>query len=321
MTSVKHLEKIAIIGATGHIGEVFLNALLKTGKHTITALTRAETKGTFPDAVKRVQVDFAKEETLVAALEGQQFVIITLAVMAPPDIHSRIVSAADKAGVPYVMPNFYGADIRSPKFGEGNFGALLKKQLAEMDQADISYISLACGVWYEWSLALGEPWFGFAIAARKATFFDDGQTAVRVSTWTQCGRAVAALLSLPETGASPCVADWKNEPLYLTSFEVSQRAMLDSLHRVLGTTDADWEIRHEDTAQRIRDGAAEMAKGNRTGVAKSMYGKLFQDTREGLLKISKEPANKALGLPEESLDEATKAAVDMVARGWTPSKR
>ncbi|KAI1084689.1 hypothetical protein F5B20DRAFT_217916 [Whalleya microplaca] len=318
MDPTKPLEKIAIIGATGHIGEVFVAALLKTGKHSITALTRAESKRILPEGVKRAQVDYDNQESLVAALQGQQFLIITLAVRAPPDTHGKIIQAAAKAGVPYVMPNFYGSDIRNPKLGDDKFGAIIKQQVSEMENLGVSYISLACGTWYEWSLALGEKWFGFTIPERKVTFFDDGKTVVNVSTWSLCGRAIAALLSLPESGASPALSDWKNEPLYIASFQVSQRDMLDSLHRVLGTTDSDWDIKYESTAKRAQEGMGEFSRGIRTGIAKYMYAKLFISSRAGEFDNPKGVANKVLGLPEESLDEATGRAVHMVESGWNP---
>jgi uncharacterized protein YbjT (DUF2867 family) len=294
-----------------------VSALLKTGKHTITALTRAASRGVLPAGVKRVQVDYNDQETLVAALRGQDFLIITLAVRAPGDTHSKLVQAAAAAGVPYVMPNNYGSDIRNPKLAEDTYGAVIKEQIDEIERLGVAYVSLACAVWYEWSLALGEPWFGFDIKARKVTFFDDGKTVVNTSTWEQCGRAVAALLSLPETGASPALADWKNEPVYIRSFQVSQREMLDSLHRVLGTTDADWTISYEPAAKRAQDGQAELANGVLTGVAKTMYAKYFMRSKAGELDFPKLD-NAVLGLPEESLDEATKRAVEMVESGWNP---
>jgi uncharacterized protein YbjT (DUF2867 family) len=182
--------------------------LVENGQHDLTALTRPETKRTLPEGVKRIQVDFSNQDSLVAALREQEFLIITLAVTVDPEVHNNIVYAAASAGVPYVMPNFYGSDIRNPKLGDEPFGAVIKHQLGEMERLGVSYVSLDCGTWYEWSVALGESWFGFIIPERKVTFFDDGETHVSVSTWPQCGRAVAALLSLSKSGASPCLADW-----------------------------------------------------------------------------------------------------------------
>jgi hypothetical protein len=222
------------------------------------------------------------------------------------------------------MPSFYGSDIRNPKLASEAFGAVIKAQLDEMESLGLSYVSLACGTWYEWSLALGDAWFGFQIKDRKVTFFDNGKTIVNVSTWELCGRAVAALLNLPESesGASPSLSDWKNEPVYIRSFRVSQRDMLDSLHRVLNTTDEDWVISYEPAAKRAQDGLEEFSnKGIITGMAKNMYAKLFIRSKAGELDYPKGPkglANKVLGLPEESLDGATKRAVKMVESGWNP---
>lgn len=283
----------------------------------MTALCRPESEKALPFGVKKVQVDFEDKNSLVAALKGQQFLVVSLPVTAPPGLHSRIIEAAADAAVSYVMPNLYGADIRDPKLREERVGALIQQMIAHIDGLSISYVTMACGTWYEWSLALGEQWFGFSIKERKVTFVDDGQTILKVSTWLHCGRALAALLSLPESGASPCLSDWKNEPLYISSFHVSQRDMLDSFHRVLGTTDKDWDIRYVPAEERIQEGEEEYTKaGIRTGIAKSLYGQLFKRSRACMIDKSKSSANEVLRLPEENIDEATKRAIDMVESGW-----
>lgn len=298
---------------------MFVSNLLETGKHTITALTRAESKGTIPEGVLRAVVNYDDQESLVSALRGQDFLIITLAVRAPPDTHSKIVQAAAAAGVPWIMPSWYGIDISNPTTLTERSGDIIMKQLAEIESLPgLSYVSLACGVWYEWSLALGDAWFGFTIQERKVTFFDDGRTVVSVSTWPQCGRAVASLLSLPESGSSPALSDWKNGVLYLRSFKVSQRDMLDSLHRVLGTSDADWTISYQPAAQRAQQGLEEFSKGMFTGMAKSTYANHFIREAAGELEYSSDLDHERLGLPEEALDEATRRAVEMVESGWNP---
>jgi hypothetical protein len=288
----------------------------------VTALTRAGSGSKLPDGVKAVEVDYNSEASIVSALQGQQFLAISLAVSAPPDLHSRIVAAAAKAGVPYVMPNTYGYPVSSAadiKPGDTYTQLVLDRQ-AEVQATGVSAaVPLACGFWYEWSLATGEQWFGFTIKERKVTFFDDGRRTITVSTWDQCGRALAALLSLPESGASPSLADFKNGTVAIYSFRVSQRDMLDSLHRVLGTTDADWEITYEPTAKRIQDGAAELQQGKMTGFAKMLYGRGFQPSNDKAdYAGTRETANEVLGLPKEDLDEATKRAVEMVENGWNP---
>jgi saccharopine dehydrogenase-like NADP-dependent oxidoreductase len=122
--------------------------LLKAGKHTITALTRKESKGTVPEGIKAVQVDYDDDASVVAALKGQQFLIITLSVRAPPDLHGKIVAAAVKAGVTYVMPNAYGFDITNDIMAtETGFGKASRAIITGTQAAGASTFSVVCGFW------------------------------------------------------------------------------------------------------------------------------------------------------------------------------
>ncbi|KAH6623690.1 hypothetical protein F5144DRAFT_595814 [Chaetomium tenue] len=319
-TATKPLERVAIIGASGRIGGAFAKSLLATGQHTVTALTRAGSNSTLPEGVTKIAVNYDDEASLVAALQGQQFLAITLGVDAPPDLHGRIAAAAGKAGVSYIMPNAYGFPPASNPSPDDIYAKFALQRVADVTGNGVSAaLTMSCGFWYEWSLALGNEWFGFEIRERKVTFFDDGLRTITVSTWDQCGRALAALLSLPETGASPSLADFKNGQVLVHSFRVSQRDMLDSLHRVLGTTDADWEISYEPVAKRVKEGAAELKKGNRRGFAKTLYGGVFDAANDSSdFAGTSKTATEILGLPKEDLDEATKRTVDMVMNEWKP---
>ncbi|KAK4152404.1 hypothetical protein C8A00DRAFT_44556 [Chaetomidium leptoderma] len=325
--SAAPLSKVAIVGASGRIGGAFAKALLQTGKHSVTALTRAGSKSKLPAGVKVIEVDYEDEPSLVAALKGHQFLAISLGVSAAHDVHAKIVTAAGKAGVPYIMPNAYGYPTSDKARPDDMYTQVVHDRVNDVASNGVSSsIVLACGFWYEWSLGLGEAWFGFTIKDRKVTFFDDGKRVITVSTWDQCGRALAALLSLPESGASsgsaaaaPSVADFKGKTLAISSFRVSQRDMLDSLHRVLGTTDADWEITHEPTAKRVREGGRDFQNGDRMGFARKLYGDIFSaDNEVSDYAGTQQTADKVLGLPREDLDEATRRTVEMVESGWNP---
>jgi hypothetical protein len=306
--------------ATGRIGGSFAQSLVQTGKHTVTALTRHDSQAKLPDGVQAIRVNYDDEASLIKALEGQQFLIITLSVRAPPDLHGRITAAAGKAGVPYIMPNAYGNPVNPDGIKEYDvYSSSTLERINDVHNAGSSSIYLPCGFWYEWSLACGEPWFGFTIKDRKVTFFDDGKRILSVSTWNQCGRAIAGLLSLPEAGETPSLAQFKNDKVLINSFRVSQRDMLDSLHRVLGTTDDDWEISYETSEKRIADGAAELAQGIFSGFAKMLYGGAFLPAnQESDFAGTMELANGILGLPKEDLDEATRRVVDMIQDNWNP---
>jgi hypothetical protein len=293
---------------------------VETGKHTVTALTRADSKGEIPSGVEAIKVDYDDEASLVEALKGQQFLIITLGVRVPEAVHDKIVAAAGKAGVPYVLPNSYGYPVQEKLAQEGDqTSKVIIDRINSVRATGVSTpIVLSCGIWYEWSLALGDFWFGINIKDRRVTFYDDGKRVITSSTWNQCGRGVAALLGLPESGPSPSLADYKDKSVLINSFRVSQRDMLDSVNRVLGTKDADWDISYETTAKRIQDGLQEMKNGVFTGYAKMLYARVFAPSNPNSDFASERTDNKALGLPVEDLDEATKRAVEMVKSGWTP---
>ena len=285
----------------------------------MTAITRQGSKGEFPAGVKIARVDYENEDSLVAALRGQQFFIITLSVYAPADTHSKLVKAAAKAGVPYIMPNAYGSDVANESlFDERIYVSNSIEGCNEIQSLGASYIAMVCGFWYEWSLALGDNFFGINIKDRRATFFDAGTEPINVSTWEQCGRAIAGLLSLPESGADPALSQWKNKPFYCASFRVSQRDMLDSVHRVIGTSDKDWTITHAPSAQRYEEAIEELQAGQPMGRVKAMYTRVFFPNGGGDFESTRGLSNDVIGLPKEKLDEASARAVKMVESGWNP---
>jgi len=332
--------------AGGSVGSHIAHALLATGQHTVTALTRTSSTTVLPKGVIPFPVDYSSPASLVSALKDQkiQVLVITLSVQASEDTHRMLVAAAAEAGVPYVMPNCYSVVIpdevlrKESLAGELAMGYIRDVQsLTSTTSTSTStfsewgspaWIALACSFWYEYSLSGGYlktplDLFGFDFHSRKAVFFDDGTAKINTSTWEQCGRAVASLLSLkefPEDAADDreevlTVSSWRNRPLRISSFYISQRDMLDSIHRVMGTTDADWEIVHENSAERYKAAVETMKTGDRAAFGRAMYTRIFfaDANRPGQHYASVEGIfNEQLGLPVEDLDEATRRAIDMV---------
>jgi hypothetical protein len=147
------------------------------------------------------------------------------------------------------------------------------------------------------------------------TLYDDGTKRVNMSTWDLCGRAIANLVKLPDDGEL-ALQDWSNKGLYISSFLISQRDILDSLHRVLGTSDADWNVSYQPTQERYDEGKRELAAGQRTGFAKAMYARIFFPNGRGDYETGWGVDNEKLGIEKEDLDEATRRAVGMVAGGF-----
>ncbi|KAL4923346.1 aromatic alcohol reductase [Aspergillus undulatus] len=319
------IERVAIVGAGGSVGKPIAQELLKTGQHTVTALTRKDSTSPLPDGVKAIHVDYNDEDALVVALKDQQCLIITLAVTVPPETEGKLIRAAALAGVPYVMPNTWGGDIENerlrkdvPIIGEG-----YKKACDAIEAEGVaSWIALACGFWYEFSLVTAEESFGFNFQSKKVTFYDDGKTKINVSTWEQCGRAVASLLSLKElpedeNDQRPTLSNWRNKPVYIDSFLVSQRDMFESWKRVSGDKDEDWTVAFEPSADRWARGVELLKKGDRAGLVMAMYARVFYPNGDGNYAARNGLHNDLLALPKEELDDRTAVAKGMLERGYS----
>lgn len=133
------------------------------------------------------------------------------------------------------------------------------------------------------------------------------------------GRAIASLLSLKiypdnEKDESVYLSQWNNQIVYFDSFYVSQRDMLASVLRVTGDQEGDWKISYEDVEKRYERGTKLFQKeGKVVGMGIMLYARMFFKDRAG--DYNSKLQNDVLGLPKESLDEATKEAVRMAKAG------
>lgn len=304
------------------MGTYLADALLKTGKHSITAITREGSKSKIPAGVNVATVDYDNEDSLVNALKGHQFLTISLSTFAPPESQHKLIRAAAKAGVPWVMPNCYGTDFCNKSLAQENMtGPAMLDAVEAAEQTGISWVAMCSNFWYEYSIAQGNPWYGIDIKNKKATFYDDGKTIVNTSTWQQCGRAFASLLSLKElpedeNDKSPTISQWRNKPLYISSFRTCQREILDSIQRVTGQSDKDWTIEFEKSDARQKRGLELLKQGDHSGFVLAMYARTFFPNGDADTETKRGLANDALGLPKEDQDEASNRAIEMVQSGW-----
>jgi hypothetical protein len=292
--------------------------LLKIGQYKVTAITRKEGGSQIPPGVEVRKVDYDDQLSLIQALQGTEMLIITMSVMAPRDTQSKIINAAAEANVPWVIPNEWGCDYGNEEMVKDIIiGQAVLNTRAQIERlGKSSWVGITCGFWYEYSLSRSPAMYGFDFANRAVTFYDDGNTHINTSTWRQCGRAVASLLSLkiePDrpNDKSPCLAKFKNDSVYISSFNVSQRDMLASAMRVTGTTEKDWKINYEPSNERYKAGRELFQKGDSIGIAKMLYSRIFYPDGCGDFEAKYGLNNDMLGLPKENIDEATKAAIQM----------
>jgi hypothetical protein len=303
-----YIKNVAIVGAGGNCGGFMAKSLLATGKHTVTAISRtgSSNTGDLPEGIKVASIDYDNPSTIVEALKGQDALIITLGVMAPPDTQSKLIQAAADANVPWVLPNEWSPDSADDGLAQdvGLFAVLRKAPELIAKIGKSSYIAVTTGFWYEWSLAIKNA-YGFDFANKQVTLFDEGETKIGTSTWPQVGRAVAALMSL----SSEELKQFKNKQVYVNSFTLSQKDMLESVLRVTGDKIDDWTVTKEPAKERYTQGIEAMQKGDRGGFVRMMYTRVFYPDGCGDYETNKGVSNEVLGLPKEDLDEATKVAI------------
>jgi hypothetical protein len=304
-----------------HITEHFL----ASKKHTVTAITRPNSSNKLPDGVKIVRIDYTSEaesdvSALVDALRGQQALVITMNVQALSAI-TNIVRAAAKAGIPYILPNWFGHNAANDKLIKDSMMSGLFGSVKEIERLGVSsYFLLVCNFWYEFSLGGGPDRYGFDFKKRSLILFNDGNVKINTSTWPQCGRAVAGLLGLKElpedeNDESPTITQFRSGCVYVASFRLSQRDIFESVKRVTGSTDEDWAISHGNTEERYKEGFEAVKSGDHKGWMKMGYSRMFFDNGDGDYETSRGLDNAVLGLPEDDLDAATKVGIKMGENG------
>lgn len=301
-------RKIAVVGAAGGIGSQTVSALLAKGIHTITAISRAESKATFPRGVNVRRGAYDNEDFLVSALTGQDVVVIQVGIMVL-DSQIPIIKAAAKARVPYILPCEFASDNKHEKLNqEINLMTRKDKYRELIDQLGVSrWVGIVNGPWFDWSFRMkywGTPfnYWGINVADRKAKIFDDGLVKCNVSTMAKTGQAVAALLSLPE----PELSKFTSEFVYVSSFHINQQDILSSVFKATGTAEQDWTIESEsaaDVAEACKDA---VRAGNGMKNVDLLFATIFRDGFGGDFesKVTK------LDLEQENLDCVVKKLVD-----------
>lgn len=327
-----HLTNVAIVGGAGQVGSHVLSALLSSPTtFNITLLTRPDSSSELPSdpKINIARADYADVSAVASALKSSntQILIISLSVMSPPETQKSLIDAAAASGtVKYIIPNEWGTDWTNPSVNaDVMIGGPIVANREYINSKNLSWISVSCGFWYEYSLAAGPSCYGFDLRSvpGKAYLYDGGNAPVNTSTWKHTGEGVAAMFSLPisasDAGPNGLSIDgtFANSFLRLSSFQLTQRDMLASLCRVTSTKESDWDAQTISSADYIAKGREELQTGNRAGFGKVLYARVMQAEKgvnEGFsqaYQAHKGLHDEALGLGREDLDEATGRAVEM----------
>lgn len=63
-------------------------------------------------------VDYDDHSSLVKGLVGQDALIITMSVTAPPEQQTKLIEAAAEANVEWIVPNVFGVDTANEEAGK-----------------------------------------------------------------------------------------------------------------------------------------------------------------------------------------------------------
>ncbi|KAI8692466.1 hypothetical protein LRP88_07397 [Fusarium phalaenopsidis] len=297
-------KNILIIGATGSIGSVALEALVKEPTFVVTALQRSSSKGKLPSGLKTITVDDSyPSKALVSAFSGQDAIINCMTSLAVGE-QLRFIDAAVAAKVRRYVSSEYGLNNNKPEARALNSvfreKGEIQDYLRSKESTGLEWMAIACGMWLKWSAQ--HDFLGMHIKEKKFVVWDNGEG--WFSTTTEENTALALVNALAKKWN-----ETKNQVVWLSDFAITQNMLLAAIERISGQ---EYTTEKIDTLRFIEEKQAAVASGDpyavyaliETGFVTGKFGGHLE--KEGLIM------NELLGLPKKSLDEVVKAALEAV---------
>ncbi|RAH67847.1 aromatic alcohol reductase [Aspergillus aculeatinus CBS 121060] len=287
------LRNVVIVGAGGNLGPHVLKAFLSADEFRVTVLSRDSSTSVFPEGVPVIRSDYS-HESLVSAFQDQD-AVISVVGRGGYAAQQNLVDAALAAGVKRFIPAEFGnnsADERVRALAPMLEGKKAKVDYLRAREDQMSWTTVITGAFFDYALKIG--FLGFNLQTHEATIYDDGVTPGSVSTLSQIGRALVAILRHAELT--------KNQYVYVESFTVTQNEVLAALERATGGKKSTERFNQGDLAgARILNLAAGLGR--------------FPDGPYG--DWSRVPGgswNARLGLEVEELDQVVQSVVQSVVQ-------
>ncbi|KAF9770232.1 hypothetical protein IL306_012247 [Fusarium sp. DS 682] len=212
-------KNIAVAGAAGDLGSAVFKALIDSNKFNLTVLTRKDSKSTFPQGIKVIQVDYDSLDSLTSALQGQDAVVSTVGSLAIPS-QTLLIDAAVAAGVKRFLPSEFGSNLAIPSVRSlpvfVTKVAIEDKLIALANEGKISYTFVYNSAFLDWGLK-HNLFLDFGKA--EATLWDGGNTEFSTTTLASVGQAVVGILTHPE--------ETQNRPVYIQDTVLTQNKLLE----------------------------------------------------------------------------------------------
>ncbi|KAL1849177.1 hypothetical protein Daus18300_013334 [Diaporthe australafricana] len=292
------LQKIAVVGGAGNLGKFIVDALLRES-FAVTAISRSDSATTFPPEVHVKKVYFKSQESLTAALAGQDALVCVIGTMATGE-QLTLVDAAVAAKVKRFIPSEYGLNTRTIG-ASTKLGRILSTKIktvdyliAKTEQFDwFSWTGLGNNLFFDWSMKAGL--LGIDLAAKKATIVDSGNEAFSTTNLALIGQAVTSILKKPEETA--------NKYLVISSFTTTQNEILKVVEEQTGSK---FEIKNITAAEAEKSADDNLSSGQAYNAFWDYVRQYqFADGAGHALKED-DSANALLGLQKGNLVESMK---------------
>ncbi|KAG4435624.1 hypothetical protein IFR05_008899 [Cadophora sp. M221] len=252
MTS--QLKSIAIIGASGSVGKLILDALVREARFNVTVLTRSSSAATFPAGINVHKTDYSNAD-LIKGFTGQD-AVISVVGLSGFTAQKSFIDAAISAGVKRFIPSEFSSNTLSPAVLQLLPVFAQKKEvldyLKEKEGSGLTWTAIWPALLFDSGLKNG--FLGFDIEARTATIWDKGTSKFTLTDDEQLGEAVLAVLDRPEQTA--------NKKIYVASFETSQKEILAALEEA---TSSKWIVTDTTTEKEVAEASEKLSKGDFDG--------------------------------------------------------
>lgn len=298
MSTTKY-KNVLLVGGSGDLGKYILSALLADSTFNVTALTRNDSKSTFPSNVKVTKIDYKDYDAVKKSLTGQDIVISAVGNTGIFDkLDQTLIEASIEVGVKWFIPSEFTADPTHPKFSSLPFmGPKIESiQLLQKYQSKIAHTFITTGGFLDWGF--DNSFLGYDIPNRTVILYDEGKNLVSGTTLASIGKAVVAVIRHPELTL--------NKRIYIADVTFTQQEALALFEKYTG---AQWTVKHKSTENVHKEAVEYYAKGDLANaipayIMGAVYGEQSASNFQG------KTSNKTLGLETISLEQAVKEAVE-----------
>ncbi|KAH6866256.1 hypothetical protein B0T10DRAFT_502680 [Thelonectria olida] len=209
------IKKVAILGASGTLGQVIVPALLRAG-FEVTSIARPGARPHLYTGVVAKTALYDDLPALTTALQGQHAVVEAFNPAAA--VHQgTIVQAALAAGVTHLITPDFSSDTFNPHahelliFEPKRQAQQELEELVASSERALAWTAIIVGGLYDWGIETGRFWVDRK--ARTITRFGSGDQKYSMSRLALTGDAVVTVLANP--------AQYCNKPAYFASHTVS----------------------------------------------------------------------------------------------------